>query len=232
MLQPRLWPLWLWAALAVVACFLRLDYAVGDYSGATAVALYCGALIGSGRAARAQTLALALLLPLSLFGLLGGVPSWGYFGGRIAAGWMAGRTACADRPPAGGWAVRVPLALMMAVALWATTTWVEPAGGLNLKTYYSGVIGLGLVIAFWYALRLVARPARIFGLVAALAPYYLLGTLWIAVVAWLEPAAISRPAAQIPFHGFAVHLPGDVLSAVVVAFFIEPRQTLRTVGSR
>ncbi len=231
-MQPATWPTWLWIGLTLVASFLRLDYAVGDYSGATAVALYAGAVAGSGRAARSQALAFLVLAPLSLAGLLGGITNWGYFAGRVVAGWAAGRTAAASRPPAGGWSVRLPLALILAVGSWVTLTWDAPAGGLDLKTYYSAVIGLGLMIAFWYALRLVARPARVLGLVAALAPYYVIGLVWVAGCAWLVPESVARPIAQIPFHGFAVHLPGDVLSAVVVAFLVEPRPALRRVGSR
>jgi len=231
-LRPADWPLSLWVALTLAASFVRLDYTIGDYSGATGMALFAGATVGARRGARIQAAAALALVPLALVGVLGSLTSLGYIVGRIAAAWAAGRSAAISRPPATGWSVRLPLVLLLAVAAWSTRTWHEPPGGLNLRMYYTGVIGMGVLIGFWYAMRLVARPARVPALVAALAPYYILGIGWVAVCAWAWPALLPLPVSEIPFHGLAVHLPGDVLTAVVVAFFLEPRVARRRLGSR
>lgn len=226
-MHPRRWPLWAWALAAVAASFIRLDYAVGDYSFNTGVALLAGSWLGSRAGARSQALALAVLIPLSLLGFTGRVADWGYFGGRALAAAAAGRLAPGDGKLARGWQVRVPLILMAGTALVAAISWRQQLSALDLKTYYTSVIVLALFIAFWYAIRLVNQPLRVLNLTAALAIYYAAGLLWTAVLAGIAPSllpAVLGAPSDLLFHGYATHLPGDVLTAVAVAFFTDPRR--------
>ncbi len=223
----RRWPVWAWALATLVASFIRLDYAVGHYSAATGVALLAGSLLGSRAGAASQALALIGLLPLSLLPIGAGLGDWGYFCGQILVAATAGRWAPAASPPRVGWQVGLTLLAMGTAASLAALSWHDRVMGMQLKTYYTAVIGLALFIALWYALRLVQRPTRVLELIASLAPYYALGVLWIAVLRAAGSGAapaIASTAGNLLFHGYVTHLPGDVLTAVVVAFFADPKR--------
>ena len=84
---------------------------------------------------------------------------------------------------------------------------------------------MALVIAFYYAMRLVKHPMRVFGFMVSLAPFYLLGLEWVMILAWWQGEAVAGAESwgNLVFHGYVAHLPADVLSGVVVAFFTGPR---------
>lgn len=226
-MDPRRPPLWAWAALTVAGALLRYDFRVGDASLANAVALLAGCLLPPGRAARTQALALPALVLLSLPGPVGAPADWGYAIGRIGVAWMVARlVGPGARPPRG--AVAGPLLLIAGCALAAALRWHPDTPGLDLRAYYGAVVALAGLIAIYYALRLVQRPARIAALIAGLLPYYLLGILW--ALAWGAAAGGEATGATAPldvvFHGLVTHLPGDGLICVVVAFFTGPRRGL------
>ena len=169
-------------------------------------------------------------LLLTGLGLIGSPIEWGYLVGQIGAAALAGWLAPADRPlqrPRLVWRTAV---LMIAVAIPAAMAWQEPWAGLQLRTYYNAVLTMAMVIAFFYAIRLVQHPLRVLGFMVALVPYYLLGLDWVLLLSWWngQPACGAETWGNLVFHGYVAHLPADVLTGVVVAFFSGPKPAVRT----
>jgi len=65
----------------------------------------------------------------------------------------------------------------------------------------------------------------VLGFAVALVPYYLLGLDWVLVLNWWNgvPVQGAEPWGNLVFHGYVAHLPADVLTGVVVAFFSGPK---------
>ena len=229
-MHPRNWPVWTWALLTVAVYPLGYELTVGTYTFSTGVALLAGCMLGSSGVLRSQGLALIALMVLSLIGLFGEVADWGYMVGRIFAGVIASRWAATPaigtsltRPPQRS--IHIVLLLMGVVAIATTQVWQEPWIGQQLKPYFNAVLILAMVIAFFYALKLVARPARVLALTASLSPYYVIGLTWAALTQRiLRPTDEIMAASDLLFHGYVTHLPGDVLTAVVVAFLTGPKR--------
>ena len=197
---------------------LRLDLLVGDYSGATAVALYAGCLLPVRRAAAGQALAVPLLLLLGYLGLAGTMGEWGYVVGRPVAAAMVAYLFAGAGSTLASWVSRLLIATLLVAAAASASLWQEPGSSLPMKSYYTAVSVMAAAIAFYYALRLVRRPGRVVSLMAGLVPYYAIGVAWALLWPALgEEAGLSRSG--IVFHGLVIHLPGDALTAVVVAFF-------------
>lgn len=177
-------------------------------------------------AVRSQLYALAPLVALSLPGPAGTPPDWGYMLGRIGAAWILARLLESGPARPARAAVLAPLAAMAATAALAGWAWRAADSSLHLRTYYVAVLFLALAIAFYYTLRLVERPARIPVLVGGLWPYYAAGITWTLAMAALRPATASVPAnaVDVIFHGLVTHLPGDVLTCVVVAALTGARR--------
>ncbi len=232
-MHPRHWPLWAWTLLAVVAYPLGYELTVGAYTFSTAVALLAGCMLGTPGALRSQGLAFVALVAFSLTGIVGDVADWGYMAGRVVAAVAASRWAGADSVGLGHRAVRWILLIMALVAAATARTWQEPWIGQQLKPYFNAVVVLAIVIAFFYALKLVARPARVLALTAGLFPYYLGGLGWAAFSQrTLQPPGEIMAASDLLFHGYVTHIPGDVLMAVVVAFLSGPKHGRHTGSLR
>lgn len=184
------------------------------------------------RAVRSQAWALPALLLLSLPGPAGGPADWGYMLGRVGAAWTVGRLLQTGAARAARAAVLAPLAAILLASVVAALVWSGEDPGLHLRMYYTAVLGLAGAIAFYYALRLVERPARVPVLLAGMWPYYLAGISWSLAFGALRPTSGSLPAApgDILFHGLVTHLPGDLLTCVVVAVLTGTRASI--TGSR
>lgn len=232
-MHPREWPLWAWALLAVVVYPLGYELTVGAYTFSTAIALLAGCLLGRSDALRSQGMALAALMGLSLVGVVGHVSDWGYMAGRVAACLAASHLAGADTTRIGRQTVRWILLAMATVAALAASAWQEPWIGQQLKPYFNAVLVLAIIIAFFYALRLVAQPTRVLGLTASLAPYYAAGLSWATLSQrYLQSAGEVLAPVDLLFYGYVTHVPGDVLTAVAVAFITGPKQARHGEGSR
>ncbi len=219
--SPQQWPPWAWALLTLAATTVGYDLALGRYSFGTGVALLAGSYLGARRGAYTQVLAAGPALVLTGLGLVGSPLDWGYLLGQIGAAAMAGWLAPANerlRRVRFVWRTAV---LMIAAAIPAAMAWQEPWTGLQLRTYYNAVLTMAMVIAFFYAIRLVQHPLRVLGFSVALVPYYVAGLDWVLLWAWWtgEPVAAAATWGNLIFHGYVAHLPADVLTAVVVAFF-------------
>lgn len=225
-LDPREWPPWAWALMTLVATTLGYELSLGRYSLGTGIALLAGALLGSRAGAYTQALAALPAIAITGTGVVGSPTEWGYLVGRIAAAYLAGYFVPAHEPLRHARIAWRSVALMLAAAVPAALWWQEPWAGLRLRTYYNAVLVMALVIAFYYALRLVKYPLRVVGLTAALAPYYLSGLAWIAIQNLAGGAGGGGlPWSNVIFHGYVSHLPADVLTCVVVAFFSGARTT-------
>ena len=232
-MHPRDWPLWAWALLTVAAYPLGYELTVGGYTFSTAAALLAGCMLKRSDAVRSQGMALAGLMALSLMGVVGGVSDWGYMAGRVVACLAASHLAGADTTRLGRQSVRWTLLVMGLVAAAAANAWQEPWIGQQLKPYFNAVLVLAIIIAFFYALKLVARPARVLALTASLALYYAAGIGWTALSQrYLQATGDIMPPVDLLFYGYVTHVPGDVLTAVAVAFLTGPKRSEQADGSR
>lgn len=166
-----------------------------------------------------------LVLLVSIVGPAGAPDGWGYALGRVALAYAVSRLA----GPGAARNRRAEFGLLVTIALpaaLAASAWRSAGFGLDLRTYYLAVVALGIAIAFYYALRLVERPERVLALAAALGPYYALGIAWAALYSRVGGADAAPPTAlvDLAFHGLLLHLPGDILMAVAVAFLTGPRE--------
>jgi hypothetical protein len=224
-MTPRNWPPWAWALCTLLATALGYELTLGRYSLGTGIALLAGAYLGPRRGAYSQLLAAGPALLITGTGLVGTPIEWGYLVGHIGTAALAGWLAPADLPlqhPRFAWRTAV---LMIAAAIPAANAWQEPWVGMQLRTYYNAVLVMALVIAFFYAIRLVRHPLRVLGFMAALVPFYVAGLDWILVLGWWGGAPVpgAESWGNLVFHGYVAHLPADVLTGVVVAFFSGPR---------
>ncbi|MFQ5745098.1 MAG: hypothetical protein ACE5HV_16170 [Acidobacteriota bacterium] len=225
--HPRHWPLAGWVLLSLGANALRVDYTLGAFSFAPAIALLSGTWLGHRRGALSQALATGCLAALSVL-LPGTVPGneWGFHLGHIAAAMVAGRIAPPDDAgahPRG----RVKLVVWSTAVLTAMVIWRSgfqiappPAGRYFVLTFL-----MAAVIVLFYAWRLLPEPARVLGYAYCLLPYYALGLGWTWGFAHAVPVlarAIDTPtsAAAILFHGYLTHLPGDLIGIVVIAYLV------------
>jgi len=219
--SPRQWPPWVWAVLTLTATAVGYELTLGRYSFGTGIALLAGAYLGPRRGAYSQLLAAGPALLLTGLGLVGSPVEWGYLAGQIGAAALAGWLTPADAPlrqPRLVWRTAV---LMIAAAIPAAMAWQEPWAGLQLRTYYNTVLTMAMMIAFIYAIRLVQHPLRVLGFMVALVPYYLIGLGWVLLFSWWNgtPSPGAETWGNLVFHGYVAHLPADVLTGVVVAFF-------------
>lgn len=225
-MSPRQWPPWVWALLTLTVTAVGYELTIGRYSFGTGVALLAGSYLGPRRGAYAQVLAAGPALLLTGLGLVGSPVEWGYLVGQIAAAALAGWLAPADKTlhrPRLVWRTAV---LMIAAAIPAAMAWQEPWAGLQLRAYYNAVLTMAMVIACLYAMRLVQHPLRVLGFMVALVPYYLVGLNWVLVLSWWngQPVTGAETWGNLIFHGYVAHLPADVLTGVVVAFFSGPKR--------
>jgi len=224
--HPSRWHILAWVALTLVVDGLDVDYTVGSFSLAPAVALMAGTWAGSRRGAMSQAIvvvalaAVAPALPVATF-----ASDWGFRIGRIAAAWVAGQVAPASeeggRPPR-----RVRVALAVAAVLTGFVVYYSRShfGQWPIGTYFAVTFLLAALIAAFYARKIVPEPGRVLSYAWALLPYYAIALVTtVAVAAW-RPEATGIPGAFTPrallFHGFLAHLPGDLIGIVVVAYLV------------
>jgi biotin transporter BioY len=230
--HPARWPLAAWVLLALVAEVLRVDYTLGAFSFAPAVALLAGTWLGPRRGALSQAIAVACLAILAVF-----VPStasvgeWGFSFGRIAAAWVAGQVA----PPTDRGAhpsVRIRLVVMAAavatIALMITTA--SSSSGLpGVPEQLSLLFLIAFLVApafvVWYAWRIVPQPSRVISYAYSLMPYYALGLAWPWALTRFFPGTAAAAGSlasnpEILFHGYLAHVPGDVIGIVVISYIV------------
>lgn len=224
--HPSRWHILAWVTLTLAADSLHVDYTVGSFSLAPAVALLAGTWAGTRRGAMSQAIAVVAqaaafpVLPVATF-----ASDWGFRIGRIAAAWVAGQVAPAGeeggRPPR-----RIRLALAAAALVTGFVVYYSRShfGQGPIGTYFAVTFLLAALIAAWYAKQLVPEPGRVLSYAWALLPYYAIALVaTVGVAAW-RPEATGIPGAFTPralmFHGFLAHLPGDLIGVVVVAYLV------------
>jgi hypothetical protein len=219
-----------WALLTVAAAALRVEYAVGSFSFATAVALLAGSASGSRRGALSQTMALAAYVALLTVGMWsGGAIDLAYAVGAIPASALAGHLAPlrarAARPGA-----PVLLGVGVVVLGCGAAVALAPAASSSAITRNTfAVVALAVTITVYYGYRLISEPARIAAYVASLVPYYATGLIgtWLLVRSGTAPADVARVAGEpagLLFRGLLNHLPGDLLGIVLITYLTSARR--------
>lgn len=224
--HPSRWPLTAWVVLTVAADALNVDYTVGSFSLAPAVALMAGTWAGSRRGAMSQAIAVVALAALApALPVVPTASGWGFRLGRIAAAWVAGQVAPpgeeGGRPPR-----RVRWALAAAAGLTAVVVFYSRShfGQWPIGTFFAVTFLLAVLIAGFYARKIVPEPGRVLCYAWALLPYYAVALVTMLGVAAWWPEATGIPGPFTPrallFHGFLAHLPGDLIGTVVVAYLV------------
>ena len=222
--HPSRWPPVVWAAMSIGAGLLRVQYTLGAFSFAPAVALLCGTWLGWRRAGLVQAAAAAALLPATLLvPELGNAGDWGFRAGLIVSAVLAGVIARPD--DTGAHPVRA-VRLTVFGAAGATAALVvmvvprQSSGVLFALTFL-----LATSIAVFYAYRMVPEPGRVIGYAFCLLPYYAAGMVWNLMVASFLPATAALAGIpdrwqDILFHAYFAHLPTDLIAVVVVAYLV------------
>lgn len=211
-------------ALAIGAGLLRVQYTLGGFSFAPAVALLCGTWLGSRKAAIVQAVAAAMLILLGmLWPELGYPGDWGFHLGLIAAAFLSGKIARPDGN--GAHPVRaVRLAVFGAAGATAGLVMMvvprQSSGVLFALTFL-----LATSIAVFYAYRMVPEPGRVIGYAFCLLPYYGVGIAWNLALARFLPAraalaGIPDDWEEILFHAYFAHLPSELIAVVVISYLV------------
>ena len=226
-LHPSRWPLAVWLLVSVGVAYLRVDYTLGSLSFAPAIALLSGTWLGSLRAASVQALATTTLIPAAIL-----VPGtvhpgeWGFRLGLVASAALAGAVSKPDdsgaRPPR-------PIRLTVFGVACATAVLVAVVVPRVAARDVGVVFGLTFVLAtaigVFYSYKIVAEPGRVAGYFFCLLPYYATGFAANMLLAWWRPdvaiaAGIPDDWTEILFHAYFSHLPGELISLVVIAYVV------------
>lgn len=225
--HPARWPLAVWVVLALAAEALRVDYTLGAFSFAPAVALLAGTWLGPRRGPLSQVIAVGCIAVVSIFWPAAShANEWGFHIGRILAAMVAGQVATPDEnganPPARTQIVVLAAAFATGVMV---VRYGMHSGPGPLGTYFAITFVLAAGIAFVYAWRIVPEPARVLGYGYSLLPYYALGLAWTWVFSRYFQAAAAAEGTptsllDILFHGYLAHVPGDVIGIVVISYLV------------
>lgn len=187
-IHPANWPLAVWFVLSLAAAFVQVDYTVGLYSFAPAVALLSGTWKGPRDAVLVQGLTAAALLVIA--SSAPGTVSAGEWGFRIGVIITAGLAGLIARPDGNGahpaTAVRLTVFSVAGLSL-ALVPIIAPR--MNYGSLFAMTFVLGTAIAVFYAYKLVPEPGRVIGYAFCLIPYYALGIGWTLFLTRWNPAA-------------------------------------------
>ncbi len=208
--------------------FLSVDYALaGSFSFAPAMALLSGTWLGSRRGALVQILATAVWIPATIFSTGSANPGeWGFRVGLVVSAALAGVIASPNgngaRPQR---AVRLTVfgvagATAALVMIFVPQLPRGPMGVAFLLTFL-----LAPVFAIFYAYKMVPEPGRVVGYFFCLLPYYGAGVAGLALLATWSPnaaaiAGIADGWRDIVFRAYFSHLPGELMSLVVIAYLV------------
>jgi len=223
-LHPSSWPLAVWVLLSVGGSLLRVQFTLGGFSFAPAIALLSGTWLGWQRAALVQVIAGAALVGLGLFfPELDGPAEWGFRLGLVACAAIAGRVATPDgngAHPSRFVHLAVFGAAGATIALVVVIVPRQSSGVMFALTFL-----MATSIGVFYAYRMVPEPGRVIGYAFCLLPYYALGVGWNLIVArWLPATAalagIPAHWDDILFHAYFAHLPSELIAIVVIAYLV------------
>lgn len=226
--HPSNWPLVVWTLLSIVAGLLHIQYTVGGFSFAPAVALLSGTWLGWRRAALVQAVAAFTVVVLGLlFGEtlpgVGSAASWGFHLGVVGSAALAGVVATPDGNGAHpSRAVRLAV-FGVAGATAALAVIVVPRQSSGVL--FAAAFMLATTIAIFYAYRMVPEPGRVVGYAFCLLPYYALGVGWNLLVARFMPATAALEGIperwhDVVFHAYLAHLPSELIAVVVIAYLV------------
>ena len=226
-LHPSRWPLTIWTLGSAGIAFLRVEYTLGSFSFAPAIALLCGTWLGPKRAVLVQFVATTIMIPLAIVSPeTVGPGEWSFRLGLILCALVAGVIAPADdngaNPPRAVWWTVFGVA--SATALLVMVFVPQITKGI-IGVYFGLTFLLATAIAVFYAYKMVPEPGRVVGYFFCLLPYYIAGFAGNVILAAWNPdtgTAASMPDrwADILFYSYFSHLPGELISLVVIAYVV------------
>jgi len=227
-LHPSRWPLAVWTVATVGIAFLRVDYTLaGSFSFAPAMALLSGTWLGSKRGALVQILATAILIPLAIFSPATVSPGeWGFRAGLVVSAALAGVIATPDgngaHPPR---AVRLAVFGIAGATAALTMVFLPQTARGTVGILFVLTFLLAPVFAIFYAYKMVSEPGRVVGYFFCLLPYYAAGFAGNGLLARWSPntaaiAGIPDGWRDILFQSYFSHLPGELMSLVVIAYLV------------
>ena len=214
----------MWIALAIGGDLLRVQYSLGAFSFAPAVALLSGTWLGWRRAAGVQTIAAAVLISAAaIFAGLGNPGDWGFRVGLIASAALAGVISTPDDHGAHP-RRSIRLAVFGAAGLTAALARII-VPRQSSGAFFAAALVLATVIVVYYSYRMVPEPGRVVGYAFCLLPYYAAGMAWNAImVRWLPARAMLAGVPdrwdELIFHGYLAHLPNELLAIVVISVLV------------
>ena len=226
-LHPSRWPLVIWTLGSTGIAFLRVEYTLGSFSFAPAAALLCGTWLGPKRAALVQFVSTAVMVPVAIVSPEAvGPGEWSFRLGLILSALVAGVIAPADdngaNPPRAVWwtvfSVASGTALLVMVFIPRITRG-------TIGVYFALTFLLATAIAVFYAYKMVLEPGRVVGYFFCLLPYYIAGFIGNVIWATWNPstatvASVPERWEEILFYSYFSHLPGELISLVVIAYVV------------
>ena len=219
-LHPSRWPLTIWTLGSAGIAFLRVEYTLGSFSFAPAIALLCGTWLGPKRAVLVQFVATTIMIPLAIVSPETVGP------GLILCALVAGVIAPADdngaNPPRAVWWTVFGVASATALLVMVFIPQVTKGA---IGVYFALTFLLATAIAVFYAYKMVPEPGRVVGYFFCLLPYHIAGFAGNVILAAWNPdtgTAASMPErwADILFYSYFSHLPGELISLVVIAYVV------------
>ena len=226
-LHPSRWPPAFWILGTAGIAFLSVEYTLGSFSFAPAIALLSGTWLGAKRGALVQILATAIMIPVAFVSPATVNPGeWCFRLGLVFSAALAGSIASPDdngaRPVRAVWWTVFGVA---SVTTMLALIFIPQITKGTIGVYYALTFLLGTAIAVFYAYKMVPEPGRVVGYFFCLYPYYIAGFSGNVLLAtWSSDTATvaSLPDRwrDILFHAYFSHLPGELISLVVIAYIV------------
>lgn len=218
----------MWTLASLGMAFLSVDYALaGSFSFAPAMALLSGTWLGSRRGALVQILATAVWIPAAIFFTGSANPGeWGFRIGLVVSAALAGVIASPDGNGAHPQrAVRLTVFGIGGTSAALVMVFVPQLPRGSMGVVFLLTFLLAPVFAIYYAYKMVPEPGRVVGYFFCLLPYYGAGGAGLALLATWSPnvAAVARISdgwRDIVFRAYFSHLPGELMSLVVIAYLV------------
>ena len=95
----------------------------------------------------------------------------------------------------------------------------------TIGVYFALTFLLATAIAVFYAYKMVLEPGRVVGYFFCLLPYYIAGFVGNVILATWNPgtgtvASMPERWGEILFYSYFSHLPGELISLVVIAYVV------------
>jgi len=174
-----------------------------------------------------QFIATAVLIPVAVVspGTVG-PGEWSFRLGLILSALVAGVIAPANdngaSPPRAVWLTVFSVATGSALLVMVLVPRITKG---TIGVYFALTFLLATAIAVFYAYKMVLEPGRVVGYFFCLLPYYIAGFVGNVILATWNPgtgtvASMPERWGEILFYSYFSHLPGELISLVVIAYVV------------